>query len=308
MDARTAEPFGGHTIQEDEMSTTLERTTSAGNGTRLGPVFVAGGTGKTGRRVAARLEALGVPVRIGSRRSQPAFDWEQSHGWASALEGSKAVYAAYAPDLAVPGAVAAIEQLIDLAKRARIERFVLLSGRGEPEAQAAEALVQHSGLDWTIVRCAWFMQNFSENYFIDGILAGELALPVGAVREPFVDADDIAEVVATALTQPGHNGQLYELTGPRTLTMAEAMQEIALATGREIRYTELDQEVYEREMRAAGLPSEVIWLLQYLFTTVLDGRNAWLGDGVQRALGRPPRDFRDYARDAASTGCWNPTS
>jgi uncharacterized protein YbjT (DUF2867 family) len=187
-----------------------------------------------------------------------------------------------------------------------VERFVLLSGRGEPEAQDAEAVVQGSALDWTIVRCAWFMQNFSENYFVDGILAGELALPVGAVGEPFVDADDIAEVVATALTQPDHTGQLYELTGPRTLTMAEAVQEIAGAAGREIRYVQLEQDVFDTELRAAGLPEDIIWLLRYLFTTVLDGRNAWLADGVQRALGRPPRDFRDFAREAASTGIWTP--
>lgn len=270
-----------------------------------GPVLVAGGTGKTGRRVAQQLQERGVPVRIGSRSSEIPFDWEQPDGWAAAVQGSRAIYAAYSPDLAVPGAVDAIKQLTAIARDAGVEHFVLLSGRGEQEAQDAEVVVQNAGMDWTIVRCAWFMQNFSENYFVDGILAGELALPVGAVGEPFVDADDIADVVATALTQPGHAGQLYELTGPRTLTFAEAVKEISEATGREIRYVPLDQADFDEGLRQAGLPHEVIWLLDYLFTTVLDGRNSWLADGVQRALGRAPRDFRDYARAAAMTGVWS---
>jgi uncharacterized protein YbjT (DUF2867 family) len=112
-------------------------------------------------------------------------------------------------------------------------------------------------------------------------------------------------VVAAALTEPGHNGQLYELTGPRTLTLAEAAAEIGDALGKEIRYVTIDAESYAAEMRAAGLPDDVVWLLDYLFITVMDGRNAWLADGVQQALGRPPRDFRDYARAAAASGVWN---
>jgi uncharacterized protein YbjT (DUF2867 family) len=287
------------------MNAAIERVGKAKNTVTRGPVFIAGGTGKTGRRVAERLEALGVPVRVGSRSSEIPFDWERPEGWAAALQGASAIYAAYAPDLAVPGAVEAIERLVSTAKELGIARIVLLSGRGEQEAQAAEAIVQASGLDWTIVRCAWFMQNFSENYLIEGVLAGEIALPVGEVPEPFVDADDIADVVAAALTEPGHEGQLYELTGPRTLTLAEAAAEIGDALGKEIRYITIDAESYAAEMRAAGLPDDVIWLLDYLFTTVMDGRNAWLADGVQQALGRPPRDFRDYARAAAASGVWN---
>jgi uncharacterized protein YbjT (DUF2867 family) len=302
-----AGPTGGETLQEDHMSAIIERTTSRSTAQTGGPVFIAGGTGKTGRRVAQQLEARGVPVRIGSRSAEIPFDWERPEGWEAALRDSSAVYAAYAPDVCVPGAVAAIEQFIETAKQVGVERIVFLSGRGEPEAEEAEKVVQNSGIDWTIVRCAWFMQNFSENYFIDGVLAGELAMPIGEVGEPFVDADDIAEVAATALTEPGHAGQLYELTGPRTLTFAEAVAEISEATGRQIQYIRLDQETFDAGLREMGAPEDVIWLLRYLFTTVLDGRNSWLTDGVQRALGRPPRDFRDYARAAAASGAWTPS-
>lgn len=270
-----------------------------------GPMLIVGGTGKTGRRVAERLEARGLPVRIGSRSGEPPFDWEDQATWAPALVGVEAVYLTYFPDIAVPGAVDAIRAFVDLAVKGKVRQLVLLSGRGEEEAQRAEEVVQESGLDWTILRCSWFAQNFSENYLIDPILSGEVVLPAGDVAEPFVDAGDIADVAVAALTEAGHSGQLYELTGPRLLTFAEAVEEIARATGRAIRYTRVSHEQYASALKEEGVPEDFVWLLDYLFTTVLDGRNASLTDGVQRVLGREPRDFTDFARSAAATGIWN---
>lgn len=268
------------------------------------PILVVGGTGKTGRRVAERLAALGLPVRIGSRSANPAFDWEDPSGWAAALDGAGAVYITYYPDLAAPGAPEAIRALVGQALKQGVRRLVLLSGRGEEEAQQAERVLQDSGADWTIVRASWFNQNFSEGAVLEGVLAGEIALPAGDVGEPFVDTDDIADVVVAALTQDGHVGQLYEVTGPRLLTFAEATAEIARAIGRPVRYTRLSAEAFTATLAQQGLPAGFTGLLLYLFTTVLDGRNAYLTDGVQRALGRPPKDFADYARDAAASGAW----
>ena len=182
---------------------------------------------------------------------------------------------------------------------------MLLSGRGEEEAQASEKRLTESGADWTILRSSWFNQNFSEGYLLDPILGGELALPAGDVGEPFTDADDIAEVATAVLTQDGHVGQVYELTGPRLLTFADAVATIADATGRDIRYTRISPEDFAAGLRAEHVPADIVDLLVYLFTTVLDGRNASLGDGVERVLGRPARDFADYARDTAATGVWN---
>lgn len=268
------------------------------------PILVVGGTGKTGRRVAERLAALGMPVRIGSRSANPAFDWEDPSGWAAALDGAGAVYITYYPDLAAPGAPEAVRALVGQALQQGVRRLVLLSGRGDEEAQRAEQVLQDSGADWTIVRASWFSQNFSESVLLEGVLAGEIALPAGDVGEPFVDTDDIADVVVAALTQDGHVGQLYEVTGPRLLTFAEATAEIARAIGRPVRYTRLSAEAFTATLAQQGLPAEFTGLLLYLFTTVLDGRNAYLTDGVQRALGRPPKDFADYARDAAASGAW----
>jgi uncharacterized protein YbjT (DUF2867 family) len=268
------------------------------------PILVLGATGKTGRRVLERLNARGVPTRAGSRSAEPPFDWEDRSTWAPAMEGAGSVYVSYYPDLALPGAVEAVGSLAELAVRSGVPRLVLLAGRGEPEAEEAEQAVRDSGAELTVVRSTWFAQNFSEDYMVEGVLSGEVALPAGDTPEPFVDADDIADVAIAALTEEGHVGELYELTGPRLLTFAEAVAEISQAAGREIRYVPVSVEEFTAAAAEQGVPSEIIDLLRYLFSEVLDGRNAHVADGVQRALGREPKDFADYARDAAATGVW----
>jgi uncharacterized protein YbjT (DUF2867 family) len=267
--------------------------------------LVLGGTGKTGRRVVERLSARNLPVRVGSRSGAPRFDWENPATWPAALRDVGAVYVSYYPDLAAPGATDAIRAFTELAANRGVPRLVLLSGRGEPEAQRCEQLVRDAGPEWTVVRASWFCQNFSENYLLDALLGGTVALPAGNVGEPFVDADDIADVAVAALTEDGHTGRIYEVTGPRLWTFAEAVAEIARETQRNIRYVEVSIEEYASALESAGLPPAFVSLITYLFTEVLDGRNARVADGIRRALGRPPRDFTEYVRDTAATGAWN---
>ena len=288
-----------HNMREDNMNSVRESTQDKK------PTLVLGGTGKTGRRVVERLKTRGLPVRIGSRSGTPPFNWEDQTTWVPALLSIGAVYMTYYPDLAIPGAVDTVRSFIELAVARGIRRLVLLSGRGEEEAQRAEQVLQDSGADWTILRCSMFSQNFSEYWLRDPVVNGEVILPVGNIGEPFVDADDIADVAVAALTEDRHVGKLYELTGPRLLTMAEAVKEIARAVVRDIRYVQVSEDQYSSGLEKIGLPPEFVWLVNYIFTTVMDGRNAHLSDGVQRALGREPRDFTDYARAAASTGVWN---
>jgi len=274
--------------------------------THNNPTLVLGGTGKTGRRIVERLKAQSVPVRIGSRSGIPPFEWQEPSAWNAALQNVASVYISYHPDLAAQGAAEAIESLVKAAAHSGVQKLVLLSGRGENEAQHCEQIVRDSGIDWTIVRCSWFNQNFSENFLRDMVMGGMVALPIGDVKEPFVDAEDIADVAVAALTDDRHSGQLYELTGPTLLTFPEAVGEIAKATGRDIRYQQIGQEEFMEGLAAEQLPEDLIQLLDYLFTTVLDGRNAHLADGVQRALGREPGDFATYASNAARQGYWNP--
>ena len=269
-----------------------------------GPVLVLGGTGKTGRRIVSRLKRRGIETRIGSRSASPAFDWQDPDGWDATLKGAYSVYISYTPDLAVPAAKEAILELVHRAKAHGVKHLVLLSGRGEPDAQACERIVQERGIDWTIVRASWFNQNFSEGEFLQLVLSGNITLPVGHVREPFIDADDIADVAVAALTETGHAGEVYEVTGPRLMTFEDVARDITNASGRPVKFVRIPSEDFLQGLRQAGAPDDQIWLLDYLFTNVLDGRNAHLTDGVQRALGRPPKDFSEFAREMAATGLW----
>ncbi|NRQ15563.1 NAD(P)H-binding protein [Ensifer sesbaniae] len=267
--------------------------------------LVLGGTGKTGRRIAERLRAKGVAVRVGARSAETSFDWNDETTWAPVLENVERVYVSYQPDLAVPGAVEAIRRFSALAVRSGIERLVLLSGRGEDAAQAAERELQASGADWTIIRASWFFENFSEAFLRDAVRSGMVYLPPDAVTEPFVSADDIADVAVLALLDDAHVGKIYELTGPRLLTFAEAVAEIAAASGRPIGYQSVPLADFVAQMRAEGLPDDYVELIRYLFSSVLDGRNSSLTSDIEHLLMRRPRDFATYARETAATGVWS---
>ncbi len=274
------------------------------NGNSQETTLVLGGTGKTGRRVVERLQAQGFPVRVGSRRGDPRFDWENRRTWGPVLDGVASAYVSFYPDLAVPGAAETVAELAERAVASGVRRLVLVSGRGEEEAEKAERAIQAAGAEWTLVRCSFFNQNFSESFFLDPVLTGEVALPVDGMPEPFVDAEDVADVAAAALTGDGHAGKLYELTGPRLLRFAEAVDEIAFASGRAVRFVSVSPEEYASMLAEQGVPDDVVSLMTYIFAEVLDGRNALLTDGVQCALGRAPRDFTDYARRTAAEGTW----
>lgn len=267
--------------------------------------LVLGGTGKTGRRIVDRLRQRNLPVRVGSRSGQPSFDWYDRSTWEGALDGVKSVYISFYPDIAIPGAPETVAAFCEQALKRGTRRLVLLSGRGEVEAKRAEDILRASGADWTILRCSWFMQNFSEAFFLESVLAGEVALPVRDMPEPFVDAEDIADVAVAALTDDRHIGKLYELTGPRLLTFAQAVEAISAQAGRPVRFTSVSMAEFSTTLTQQGTPADVVAFLQYLFSEVLDGRNAHLTNGVQEALGRKPRDFLDYTRATAKSGVWS---
>ncbi|WP_420408795.1 NmrA family NAD(P)-binding protein [Hoeflea sp.] len=267
------------------------------------PILVIGSTGKTGSRIAASLKLKGFAVREGSRSAAIPFDWEQPDTWGPALDGVSSAYVSYFPDLAFPGAAEKIEALIRVAKASGVRKLVLLSGRGEAHAEACEEIVRHSGLAFTLVRAAWFAQNFSEGYLQGPVLDGVVALPAGDIREPIADVDDIAEVAVAALTDARHDGELYEITGPRLLSFEEAAAEISRHAGIPVRYQPITLEQFHDGMAEIAGP-----LVADVFTEIcretLDGHNAYLTDGVQRALGREPTDFSEFCRRAAASGAW----
>jgi uncharacterized protein YbjT (DUF2867 family) len=258
--------------------------------------LILGGSGKTGRRVARRLAALGLPARPASRSSEIPFDWYDERTWPRALEGARAAYVSYYPDLAIDGAAEHVGGFCRQAVDRGVEKIVLLAGRGEPQVALAEQAVRKSGAAFTILECAFFSQNFDEGWLAP--VGEEIAFPGGDAAEPFIDCEDIADVAVAALTDDRHAGHTYELTGPRLLTFAEAVGELARASGRPLRYAAVSSEQYA-QLLAPHLPPEQVRFFVELFRFLLDGHNAYVADGVERALGRKPRDFRAYARGAA---------
>lgn len=261
---------------------------------------VVGATGKTGRRVADRLEGAGHSVRRLARRTEPGFDWENPEGWAQALAGVDRLYVAFVPDLAAAGSAAAITMLVDVANEAGIERLVLLSGRGEDGARAAEDVVLQSSIDSTIVRASWFSQNFTEGMLADSVAGGYVAIPAGDKREPFVDVDDIADVAVEALTGQGHAGRVFEVTGPELLTFADAAALLTEVSGHAVAYLPVSLDEFHAAI-SAELGDNEADLLTDLCREVFDGRNESLTSGVQDALGREPRSLRAVLTEAVVT-------
>jgi uncharacterized protein YbjT (DUF2867 family) len=270
-----------------------------------GMTLILGGTGKTGRRIAKRLMTRGLPVRIGSRSGDPPFYWEDESTWAPAVRGVEAAYVAYYPDITFPGALEHVRSFARVAFENGVRHLVLLSGRGEAAALLGEEAIRESGAEWTIVRSSFMNQNFDEGFWVDSVFSGELAAPAGVIAEPFIDADDIADVAVAALTGEAPSRQVYEVSGPRLLTFADAVDEIGEAVGREILYVPVSSEEFRSGMVAAGIHEDLATNLTAVFAEVLDGRNEYVSDGVQRALGRQAKDFKDYAREAAATGVWD---
>ena len=267
------------------------------------PILVIGATGKTGSRVTARLEQKGYDVRRGSRGADLPFDWDRPETWAPVLDGVSRAYVTYFPDIAMPGALEKVEGLSAAAKSAGVERLVMLTGRGEHHARLGEDVVRRSGIDFTLVRAAWFAQNFSEGYLRDPVLQGVLPMPGGDVREPIIDIEDIADVAVAALTEDGHSGELYEVTGPRLMTFADMANELSNAIGRPIRHIPITYEDFHASVAEAG-GDAIADIFTAIARETLDGRNAHLSDGVERAIGRKPRDFADFAVAAAKAGAW----
>ena len=267
-------------------------------------ILVLGSTGKTGKRVAERLQNLQIPIRLGSRNGQPSFNWDEPNNWQEVLTEIESVYITFQPDLAVPQAIKKIKQFTEVAKATNVKKLVLLSGRGEKEAQACEQVIIQSGLEWTIIRASWFMQNFSENFLLDSILGNEVVLPTIKTLEPFVDADDIADVAVTVLTDKKHSNKIYELTGAELLSFQSATSKIAKALNRPITYAEIGIDEYVSILKSYQLPDDFIWLIQYLFTEVLDGRNESLNNDIENILGRKPTTFDEYVSKTVKTGVW----
>jgi uncharacterized protein YbjT (DUF2867 family) len=278
---------------------TTQRANSMNNTT-----LIIGKNGKTGHRVNTLMQNAGHATQAVSRSTDLSFDWLKPEGWLKAMQGCDSAYVCFQPDLAVPFAKAAITEFIKQAKLTGIQHIVLLSGRGEEGAQQAEQIVMNSGLKWNVVRASWFAQNFSEGFLIDGVLNNLVSLPAGDIPEPFIDTDDIADVVFACLTQPELTNQLFEVTGPELLTFRDCVEIIADVSQRPIKFSPTSSEQFLQSLKNQDMPEDVLWLMNELFTVVMDGRNSQVVNGVEKALGRPATSFREYALKTLASGVW----
>ncbi|MEO3829952.1 NAD(P)H-binding protein [Actinomadura sp. B10D3] len=275
------------------------------------PILVTGATGKSGRRVVEQLRAKGLAVRAATRNGEHPFDWSDRGTWDAALEGVRAVY------IVQLDGTKFVRPFVERAVRHGVRRLVLASGRGIDRPNYvkddggvlkgmldSEDAVRDSGLEWTISRPGWFAQNFSEGFFADAVRAGELRLPAGDGAAAFVDAEDIAAVVVAALTEDRHAGQIYELSGPRAVTLTEAAATISEAAGREVRYVPLAVQDYVAELVQQGWSPADAASFADVIEPLREGKDEYVSDGVQRALGRPPRTFAEFAKSTAAAGGW----
>ncbi|KDE14664.1 MULTISPECIES: NAD(P)H-binding protein [Rhodococcus] len=266
------------------------------------PVLVLGSTGTVGRRVTRQLRERGHAVRAGSRSGDVPFDWFDPHTWKPAVSGAGAVF------VMAPDGVPVADEFVDMAVAEGISRFVLLSSKavdvmGDERLLAAERAVTSSGAEWTVVRPDWFDQNFDEGFLRAAVLAGEIVLPLGDMRQAFNDAGDIAAVAVAALTGDGHAGRTYELSGPDALSFGEAAAVIACASGREVRYRG-EPDAYLETMTGLGLDRAQVLAEIEAFEALRATGDATPNDVVAEVAGRPPVSFETYVRDAAERGAW----
>lgn len=272
-------------------------------------ILILGASGKSGRRVAARLRLRGVATRLASRSSPTPFDWSDPTGWEAALDGATAVY------MVAPATVGPADAFVASAQSAGVRRVVLLSGRGADswgdstfglDMRAAESAVRSSALEWTVLRPNNFAQNFDEDLFLSPLRTGELALPAGETPEPFIDLEDVADVAAEVLTRPsGHAGQTYELTGPDALTFGTAVEMISRASGQFITYKQISAAEYTALLVEQGVDAQDAEHVTEMFVLMQGGSLATTTDTVASVLGRPPRSFQDYVLRTAATGVWS---
>lgn len=275
-------------------------------------ILVCNANGKVGREVARALLAAGEKIRIGARNGAGAkagfpgaeivaFDYTQPATLAAAMQGVDAVFSA-APYELEPGATKA---LIAAAKASGVKRFVKLSALGaeadpnSPHTLAERALAE-SGLEWTVLRPTFFMQNYA-TMSAGSIRAGAIYEPAADGATSFVDTRDIAAVAVIALTRPGHNGKAYALTGPAALTRTEVAAAISQAIGKPVTYVPVDDAALRGAM--AGAAPSLIELMSTLFGYIRQGYTAAVSGDFEKVTGRKPRDFASFARD--SKAAWS---
>jgi uncharacterized protein YbjT (DUF2867 family) len=267
-------------------------------------ILVLGGTGKTGSRLAAKLGRLGLNARTAARHSADVhFDWDDATTHWPALAEVDRLYLV-APVMRMDFADQ-VATFLDLAEAAGVRHVTYLSAYGIDQAPPQVALraveldlIGRSAVTHSILRPAWFMQDFSETFLkpVDGVIA----VPTADGSEAFIDAEDIAAVAAGTLANPdAHAGAAYALTGPEAMTVSDAAEVIAEVTGKPIKHDNIDRDVWIEASVAAGVPAEYGEMLRIVTETIASGKGSRPNDNVERITGAPPTKFAEFARRTA---------
>lgn len=275
-------------------------------------ILVTGANGTTGSEITGQLVAGGRPVRALLRRRENGAklpragleiatgSFEDIPSLDAAMKGVEAVFLI---SFEHPEQLALQANVIEAARRAGVRMVARLSASSaDPKSpdplirnhgKGDEQLAQ-SGLGHVLIRPQWFDQNF-----LTYCPGGVIRLPAGEARLPFVDVRDIAAVAVKALTEPGHNGRAYVLTGPEALSHAEVAAILSAATGRHFVYEDVAPETYRRQLIDEGASAYYADLILNLFARMRQRGTAEIHDDIRKVLGRPAISFRQFARDYA---------
>ncbi len=277
-------------------------------------VLVLGGTGKTGSRLAATLAKLGLNVRTAARhRADVHFDWDDPTTHRPALQGIDRLY--LVPPVMRVDFADPVAAFLDLAETAGVRHVTYVSAYGtisrwrgaaaigQAPAQVALRAVEldligRGAMTHSILRPAWFMQNFSETFLkpVDGLIT----VPTANGSEAFIDVSDIAAAAAETLASPdAHADAAYALTGPEAITVSEAAEIIAEVTGKPMKHYDIDRDMWIQGAVAAGVPAEYGEMLRILTETIASGKGSRPTDNVETVTGAPPIRFADFARRTA---------
>ncbi|PCI88247.1 MAG: ergot alkaloid biosynthesis protein [Hyphomicrobiales bacterium] len=278
-------------------------------------ILVTGGTGNTGAQVVKRLYEMGhepiVASRSGAKTLEDVeavkFDWLDKNTYAKALEGIEAVYLVAPALVAEPGSI--MSDFINIAKKANVKRFVLLSASlidcgGPAMGQVHQKLAEDKQIEWCVLRPSWFMQNFSKQQHLATIKdEGKIYAATEDGKIAFIDADDIAEVAAFALTVENSFNDDLILTGPEALSYGQAADIISSAIDKPVSHIKLTVEELTQRWQSFGLDEGYAQMLSGMDGVIKDGVEDRTTNSVLNITGKPPRSLAQFVQQ--NMGVWH---
>lgn len=272
-------------------------------------IVVTGATGTFGHQVGQTLIQQGIPFRAGAQTTQAireklgdqpeavAFDWQNPETFRALLTGASVVYVISPPfNYTFHTAVASF---VEEAKRQGVQHLVLTTGvfaeaRPDNLFRRSEEIIQQAGIDYTILRPSFLMQNFI-NYDLQSVKNGVLYFPSGTGKAAYVDVQDVATASTQVLTNPeSHVGKVYNLTGTEALSHAQMAQIFTTVLGRTFQHIDPSVEEFQQTLKGYGVPDFVYEFMAMLYTTVKEGQWTKVTQDIQTITGQSPRSFAAF--------------